>query len=78
MFFQLKQPLRKKIAKNGGHLRPGNAVDPVAPARFPPGVVGIFLRPVTQGHQFDPRVKMLLAFCSARHPRRFDMLHDHV
>ena len=31
-----------------------------------------------QGHQFDPRMKMLLAFCSARHPRRFDMLHDHV
>ena len=31
-----------------------------------------------QGHQFDPRIKMLLAFCSARHPRRFDMLHDHV
>ena len=31
-----------------------------------------------QGHQFDPRMKMLLAFCSARHPRQFDMLHDHV
>ena len=31
-----------------------------------------------QGHQFDPRMKMLLAFFSARHPRRFDMLHDHV
>ena len=31
-----------------------------------------------QGHQFDPRIKMLLAFCSACHPRRFDMLHDHV
>ena len=31
-----------------------------------------------QGHQFDPRMKMLYAFCSARHPRRFDMLHDHV
>ena len=31
-----------------------------------------------QGHQFDPRMKMLLAFCSARHPPRFDMLHDHV
>ena len=31
-----------------------------------------------QGHQFDPRMKILLAFCSARHPRRFDMLHDHV
>ena len=31
-----------------------------------------------QGHQFDPRMKMLLAFCSARHPHRFDMLHDHV
>ena len=31
-----------------------------------------------QGHQFDPRMKMLLGFCSARHPRRFDMLHDHV
>ena len=31
-----------------------------------------------QGHQFDLRIKMLLAFCSARHPRRFDMLHDHV
>ena len=22
-----------------------------------------------QGHQFDPRMKMLLAFCSARHSR---------
>ena len=22
-----------------------------------------------QGQQFDPRMKMLLAFCSARHPR---------
>ena len=31
-----------------------------------------------QGHQFDPRMKMLLAFCSARHPRRFDMPHDPV
>ena len=31
-----------------------------------------------QGHQFDPRIKMLLAFCSACHPRRFDMPYDHV
>ena len=31
-----------------------------------------------QGHQFDPRMKILLAFCSARHPRWFDMPHDHV
>ena len=31
-----------------------------------------------QGHQPDDRMKMLLAFCFARHPRRFDMLHDHV
>ena len=31
-----------------------------------------------QGHQIDPRMKILLAFCSARHPRRFDMPHDHV
>ena len=31
-----------------------------------------------QGHQFDPRMKILIAFCSARHPRRFDMPHDHV
>ena len=31
-----------------------------------------------QGHQFDRRMKMLLAFCPARHPRRFDMPHDHV
>ena len=30
------------------------------------------------GHQFDPRLKMLLAFCSAYHPHRFDMLHAHV
>ena len=30
------------------------------------------------GHQFDPRMKMKLAFCSACHPRRFDMPHDHV
>ena len=31
-----------------------------------------------QGHQFDPRIKMLLAFYSARHPGQFDILHDHV
>ena len=31
-----------------------------------------------QGHQFDPRMKILLAFCSAHHPRRFDIPHDHV
>ena len=31
-----------------------------------------------QGHQFDPRVKILLAFCSACHPPQFDMPHDHV
>ena len=32
----------------------------------------------SQGHQFDPRVKILLAVCSARYPRRFDMTRDHV
>ena len=32
----------------------------------------------SKGHQFDSRMKILLAFCSARHPRRFDMSHDHV
>ena len=31
-----------------------------------------------QGHQFDPRVKILIAFCSARHSCQFDMPHDHV
>ena len=31
-----------------------------------------------QGHQFDPRMNSLLAFCSARHPRQFDMSNDHV
>ena len=31
-----------------------------------------------QGHQFDPRMKILLAFCSACHTRWFDMPHDHV
>ena len=31
-----------------------------------------------QGHQFDTRVKILLAFCSACHHRQFDMPHDHV
>ena len=31
-----------------------------------------------QGHQFDPRMKILLTFCSARYPCRFDMPHDHV
>ena len=30
------------------------------------------------GHKFDPRMKVILAFCSARDPRRFGMLHDHV
>ena len=31
-----------------------------------------------QGHQFDPRMKILLTFYSARHPNRFGMPHDHV
>ena len=31
-----------------------------------------------QGHQFDPRMKILLAFCSACHPPQFDMPHDNV
>ena len=31
-----------------------------------------------QGHQFYPRVKILLAFCSARKPRHINMPHDHV
>ena len=34
-----------------------------------------------QGHQFYPRMKILLAFCSAHHSCRFDMphgWHDHV
>ena len=31
-----------------------------------------------QGHQFVPRMKILLAFCSAWHPCRFDIPHDHV
>ena len=31
-----------------------------------------------QGHQFDPSMKILLAFCSARHPRGFDTPHDNV
>ena len=31
-----------------------------------------------QGHQFDPMIKILLAFCSDCHPPRFDMPHDHV
>ena len=31
-----------------------------------------------QAHQFDPGMKMSLAFCSARHPRQFDMPHYHV
>ena len=35
-----------------------------------------YLLTLPQGHQFDPRMKMLLAFCSSR--RWFDMLHDHV
>ena len=39
-------------------------------------IIDLFTSP--QGHQFDPRMKMLCAFCSARHPPRFDMLHDHV
>ena len=29
-------------------------------------------------HQFGPRIKILLAFCSASHSRRFDMPNDHV
>ena len=31
-----------------------------------------------QGHQNDPRVKSLLAFCSSRHPHQFDMPDDYV
>ena len=30
------------------------------------------------GHQFDPRVKRLLVYCSSEHPLQFDMPHDHV
>ena len=29
-----------------------------------------------KGHQFDSRMKMLLAFCSSCHSRRFNMLHN--
>ena len=38
----------------------------------------IYLLTSPQVHQFDARMGKLLAFCSARHPRRFDMPHDHV
>ena len=31
-----------------------------------------------KGHQFDPRVKHLITFCSARHPRQLYMQHSHV
>ena len=31
-----------------------------------------------QGHQFDPSIKILLAFCSAHHPHWFDLPHYHV
>ena len=31
-----------------------------------------------QGHQFDPRVKILRALCSTRHSRQFHMTHDYV
>ena len=31
-----------------------------------------------QGHQFDPRLKILLAFCSTNLPHQFDMPYDHV
>ena len=31
----------------------------------------------SKAHQFDPRMKILLSFCSACHPW-FDMLHEHV
>ena len=37
----------------------------------------IDLLTLPQSHQFDPRVRMLLAFYSARHPRRFDVPHGH-
>ena len=30
------------------------------------------------GHQFDPRVNILLAFCSTNYHRQFDMPPDHV
>ena len=33
---------------------------------------------LAQGHQLDPRMKILLAFNSAPHPRRFDMPYDHI
>ena len=33
---------------------------------------------LSQSHQFDPRMKLQLAICSARHPRRLNMPHDHV
>ena len=36
------------------------------------------LWPHPKGHQFDPRIKFLLVFCSARHPHWIDIPHDHV
>ena len=32
----------------------------------------------SKGHQFDHSMKILLTFCSTRHPRRFDTPHDHI
>ena len=31
-----------------------------------------------QGHQFEPKVKLLLAFCSTQYPSQFSMSHDHI
>ena len=39
-------------------------------------IFGLLTSP--QGYQFDPRIKILLALYTVRHPRRFDMPHDHV
>ena len=38
------------------------------------------LDPLTpsQGHQFDPRVKIFSVSWSTAHPLKFDMPHDHV
>ena len=33
---------------------------------------------LTPSHQFDHRVKILLAFCSTHHSHHIDMPHDHV
>ena len=54
----------------------GAIANPHAKVFDPPPLHHIIFDLLTspKGHHFDPRMKILLAFCSAHHPCRFECL----